>query len=171
MTQCCPAQIIFFLASISVYDGWVRSTEIDYASSTTTVTHRLPSLNASASMRKSPVNEIPIPRALNQSTFSAGDITYAENFKPSDLLKTAGMHRKDRVDNETDSWTQVTSIYSLIMTEHSPFGVLLAPKMEKRQMMPMMNMSMMMMMKMMKKTNKMNMMMNMMNSMMKFKSK
>lgn len=158
--------IVIVLLAIFLLENRARSTEIDYASSTTTVavTHLLPPSNSSSHSPKSPGNEIPIPTVFNQSILSYENVTYPESFVPTDLLTAAP--RKYGSDNETDGWTQVTSIYSRITTEYNPLGILLSPKLEKRG-----DMSMMKMMKMMKATNKMNTMMNMMNAMMKFKSK
>lgn len=132
--------------------------EIDYSTSSTTVavSSIVPILNVT--LLKSATEDI--PEAMNTSIPSANETSNSSNF---DTMIEPEWQPITRSDNDTGIWTQVTSTYSRITTEFSPFRIL-SPKLEKR------GMKDKQMMKMMKKTNMMNTMMNMMNAMMKYKS-
>lgn len=134
--------------------------EIDYSTSSTSVAVSSIVPVSNITLLQSATNGI--PEALNASLFSTND-TFFDNSTNSETLMEPEWRSISRSENDTGIWTQVTSTYSRITTEFSPFR-LLAPKIEKR------GMGNKQMMKMMKKTNMMNAMANMMNAMMKYKS-
>lgn len=138
---------------------WIQSAEVDYSSSSTTVamSSLLPVINLTlpaASTRD-------FPDTLNTSLLSPDEEYLMYNDNSTDYQLPDLFVEKNDSGNDTGVWTRVTSTYSRITTQFSPFS----PRMQKRQM------KSKQMMKMMKMTSKMNMMTNMMNAMMKYKSK